>query len=337
MAETLFVAHVLSWDARDILVRCPFCGKTHRHGMSGNYPSRNTRVAHCPPILDLPDRYRLRFPFDNAAGVVGYWIHKQKKRFYAVGVEPEPEEISDLSDALDSQLRVHDDDEAPSTLLESGTEEETLSIANDATGEEISWTQKTITAAVSHSVLGHEGEVRQVLYTSTDAHLLVSGKGYYGDTVLSMVAAERYPRMVTLFLDHGARINSRNDQGRTPLMEAALWGRAGNVMILLARGADQEMKDRKGCKAIDFTTLSEENTEERHSRAGGVYIEDTFDADKQRKAIRRMLDSQNLTSTAPFDLSKPRTPSYDYHSFHRSSITSEVVLSAPVARSLALV
>lgn len=46
------------------------------------------------------------------------------------------------------------------------------------------------------------------------------------DTVLSMVAAERYPRMVILFLDHGARINSRNDQGRTPLMEAALWGQS---------------------------------------------------------------------------------------------------------------
>ena len=118
----------------------------------------------------------------------------------------------------------------------------------------ISWSQKTITTAVSHSVLGHEGEVRQVLYTSTDAHLLVSGKGYYEDTIFSMVAAERYPRIVTLFLDHGARIKSRNGQGRTPLMEAAVWGRAGNVMILLARGADQEMKDRKGCKAIDFTT-----------------------------------------------------------------------------------
>ena len=69
---------------------------------------------------------------------MGYWIHKQKKRFYPVGVEPEAEEISDLADALDSQLRVHDDDEALSTLLESGTEEETLSMVNDAPGEEIS-------------------------------------------------------------------------------------------------------------------------------------------------------------------------------------------------------
>ena len=69
---------------------------------------------------------------------MGYWIHEQKKRFYAVGVEREPEEISDLADALDSQLRVHNYDEAPSTFPESGTEEETLSIVNDAAGEEIS-------------------------------------------------------------------------------------------------------------------------------------------------------------------------------------------------------
>ena len=54
--------------------------------------------------------------------------------------KPKPEESSELADALDSQLRVHDDNETPSTLLESGTEEEIFSIVYDATGEEISWT-----------------------------------------------------------------------------------------------------------------------------------------------------------------------------------------------------
>ena len=86
----------------------------------------------------LPDRYRLRFPFDSAAGAVVCWIHKQEKRFYAVGVEPEREEISDLADALHSQLRVDDYDKASSTLLATGTEKETSSIVNNATGEEIS-------------------------------------------------------------------------------------------------------------------------------------------------------------------------------------------------------
>ena len=125
---------------------------------------------------------QLCFPFDKAARVVNYWIHEQKKQFHAVGVEPEPEAISDLAYALDSQTRVHIYDKAPSTLPETGTEEGTLSIVSDAAGEEISSTQKTTTAAVSHSVIGYEGEVRGILYTFTDAHLLVSGKGYYGDT-----------------------------------------------------------------------------------------------------------------------------------------------------------
>ena len=106
--------------------------------MRGIYPSRDTQVTLCYPILDLLDRYQLCFQFNKAAVVVVYLIHEQNKRFYAVDVEPEPEEISDLADALDSQLRVHDYDEAPSTLPECGTEEETLSIVNDAAGEEIS-------------------------------------------------------------------------------------------------------------------------------------------------------------------------------------------------------
>ena len=97
-------------------------------------------------------------------------------------------------------------------------------------------------------------------------------------------------------------------------------------MILLARGAEQEMKDRKDCKAIGFAIWSESNTEERHSRVGGVHIEDAIDANKHRKATRRMLDSQNLTTTAPFDLSNASYPSYDSSIFHRSSTISEVIL-----------
>ena len=114
-------------------------------------------------------------------------------------------------------------------------------------------------------------------------------------------------------------------------MEAALWGRAEIVSILLARGADREMKDRKGRKAIDLARQIQENAEERHRRAGGVYKEDTFDADMQRKAVARMLGSQAVISTLTFDLSVPENSNYKYHSFHQSSMTSEIILSAPVA------
>ena len=144
--------------------------------------------------------------------------------------------------------------------------------------------------------------------------------------------------MVTLFLDRGARINNRNNKGRTPLMEAALWGRFENTQILLARGADKEAKDREGRKAIDFTSQSDVNAEERHIRAGGVYKEDTFVADKERKTIARVLRG-TVISALTLDLSTPKNSSCEHHSFHNSSRTSEIVLSAPVAtfpvRSLA--
>ena len=220
MAESLLVADVVSWDAQNVFVRCPICGGPHRHGTRGKYPSRNTRVANCPPTLGLPHQYQIRFPFDTTTGRVAYWIHKEKKRFFTVGAEPDPEEVSELAEALESQLDIGSGDE-PLILLESGTEERRISIQIEG-DEDISWTEKTIDTAVSNSVLGEEKEVRRFLATSADAEILVMGKDGHGNTLLSMVAAERHPYMVTLFLDHGARINNRNNKGRTPLMEAAL-------------------------------------------------------------------------------------------------------------------
>ena len=74
-------------------------------------------------------------------------------------VKLEPKEISELTDALDPELRVHDDHEAAPALLKSEKGDETLSIVNDVIGEEISWTQRTMSAVVNYGVLGHEGEV----------------------------------------------------------------------------------------------------------------------------------------------------------------------------------
>jgi hypothetical protein len=108
--------------------------------MSGCYPSRNTRVAHCPPNPGLPNRYEISFLFDETTGRTAYWIHQEKKRFFVVGVEPEPDEVSVLAEALGSQLDVGEDGEPP-TLLKDGTEEKTFSFQG-AAGEIISWTQR---------------------------------------------------------------------------------------------------------------------------------------------------------------------------------------------------
>lgn len=46
-------------------------------------------------------------------------------------------------------------------------------------------------------------EVLHYLEESVDAQILIRGKDDAGSTVLSIVAAEEYPRMVSMFLDAG--------------------------------------------------------------------------------------------------------------------------------------
>ena len=71
------------------------------------------------------------------------------------------------------------------------------------------------------------------------------GKDGHGNTLLSMMAAERYRRTVSLSLDRGARINIRT---------------------LLARGADKEAEDRDGGQSIDLLSQSHRNAQGGHTR-----------------------------------------------------------------------
>ena len=88
---------------------------------------------------------------------------------------------------------------------------------------------------MSNSVLGEDREVRRFLAISADAEIMVMDKDDYRNTLLSMVAAERYSRIIILFLDRRAQINSRNNIERTSLMEAALWGRFENTRDSLSK------------------------------------------------------------------------------------------------------
>lgn len=62
-----------------------------------------------------------------------------------------------------------------------------------------------------------------------------------------MAAAEDCPDMVFLLQESESEVNSCNNRRRTPLMEAAIWGRAENIKILLRYDADKALKDRQGC------------------------------------------------------------------------------------------
>ncbi len=63
-------------------------------------------------------------------------------------------------------------------------------------------------------------------------------------------------KVVRQLLDLGARIDDRDARGRTALMIAAEGGHGGIAHLLLARGADPELKDKDGKRAADLTVLT---------------------------------------------------------------------------------
>jgi uncharacterized protein len=70
------------------------------------------------------------------------------------------------------------------------------------------------------------------------------------------VAEAEAIEVVRYLVDAGARVDDRDARGRTALMIAAEGGHAEIVALLLARGADQSLKDQAGKRAADLTTLS---------------------------------------------------------------------------------
>lgn len=60
------------------------------------------------------------------------------------------------------------------------------------------------------------------------------------------------PAIIALLLEQHAYIDAASPNGSTPLMLAAQYGSAEAVQLLLAEGADPELKNRLGLGAIDF-------------------------------------------------------------------------------------
>lgn len=320
-------ADVLWWDDRFVQVRCPFCAKSHRHGIgySDRYETEmGSRVAHCPPVHRvLSHSYQFSFPFSRTTQHVAYEIDKKRGRFVTVGIpqDPELEEITTLAESLASNLNLTDENEQ-SVSFNDATE---MALpGHNSTDLDGTFSQKIIDNAILDCILGHVRKVESYLKTTAEQHIFIQGMDENGNTTLSYAAAERSPGMVALLLDNGAKVNRRNKRGRTPLMEAALWGRAENAQILLRNGADKTLSDHHGRTASNLASPSDRNSDERERRAGGFYKEHTYKADKERQAIVQLLQSQPIPSRIPLRTATSIDPDYSQFSFHQSPQTSSI-------------
>lgn len=133
--------------------------------------------------------------------------------------------------------------------------------------------------------------------------------------------------MVKLLLERGANPNFQNEDRRTPMMEAALWGRYENVRHLLDKGADKKFRDSDGFKAIDLAKPSDRNEKERYQRSGGkhqIYKEVAYEANQARRMIVLLL-KDNEDEKLPIS-----NQGFERHFFQKSP-QGTIGLFAPIA------
>ncbi|KAK5702453.1 hypothetical protein LTR17_022308 [Elasticomyces elasticus] len=106
----------------------------------------------------------------------------------------------------------------------------------------------------------------------------------------ALLAATEEGRLETLrwLQGQGDSISQANHYGRTPLMEAALWGRLDTVQYLTREGVDHQVQDGNGMRAVDLAEDTGRNAKERRVRS--VLYREAPDAGIRREQIWGLLE-----------------------------------------------
>ncbi|RYC79446.1 hypothetical protein BFJ63_vAg17670 [Fusarium oxysporum f. sp. narcissi] len=325
-----YKANTVWWNSSSMYIRCPHCDKIHRHGFDGNYHVKHHRAPHC----EGRESYTICFPSDGFYEIDrsrGLYVRAgADPAAYFAQFDPAPKvDVSDRLKWTEAKEEVELDEyhRHRLQLLFFG-----LGVGPIREVERVNRLEIT----VSDMIMGRLQTVRSYLETSHEKDIFLHGVQAFayrhpsidesdasqnitkddqdgnhettqtererittsGETALHMAACEMHPEMVKLLLDFGADPNARTVDGRTPLMEAAIWGRLENVKCLLSHGADKFimcMRKGKWLRAIDFAADTWENSEERYDRSGGkhqVYKEVTHERNQDRMAIVRELSDE---------------------------------------------
>ena len=319
---------VLHWNAQSVSVKCPYCEEIHRHGVA--LPGR--RSSHYHP----GSQYEFMLPIDENSELVGYEIDKRKACFVNVGFQTGQEDEDshfsrgdegDLADFFGSAMNVSTTNPKSGRLLNfdnDSREVETITLPDGDTFE-----QKRIHFAISECIFGNLHAITQYLSTSTETKVFLHGRNKTGNTNLITVAAEWNHEMVSLLLQHGTDVNATNNDGRSALMEAALWGRIESVRALLKANADKCLRDREGRRAIDLAQPARRNEKERYQRSPIAAAEKVPERERDRRHIVLLLGDlatkKQHIYTGP--LSESERNKYE---FRKSQSEKSITLHGPI-------
>ena len=159
---------------------------------------------------------------------------------------------------------------------------------------------------------GRSADAKSILprLESRDVSHFVKARRKNGNTALIVASAVAHKHVscatiIPVLLEAGADINAKNKEGRTALMEAALWGGLAAVRALLnwKQGSlvDANLKDKSGLKAIDLAGTDHKFTNERRRRcADGENVQERFDGKLRISIVKLLKHDGNETDVPKF-------------------------------------
>ncbi|KAK7937475.1 uncharacterized protein PG986_014343 [Apiospora aurea] len=237
----------------------------------------------------------------------------------------EERELSDLFHSAMNISPIEPNHKPVLSLHKDSKEVSTINLLNGNTFE-----QKTILFALSECILGNLGTISRYIKNSADAELFLHGKDEDGSTTLIMAAAEENHEMVSLLLQSGAHVNAANNDGRSALMEAALWGRVKSVEALLKANADKCLRDKQGRCAMDLAQPRSANVEERYRRSPRAAADRLPERDRDRRHIIILLGDSNTQMSYAYTV--PLSSYRNDHWFTKSEAERAITLHGPIQR-----
>lgn len=157
---------------------------------------------------------------------------------------------------------------------------------------------------LAESASGNQEKVQELLnniQAFLDRGADVNTKTDDGYTALMLTAGWGRPDLVKLLLDRGADADAENALGMTALMNASLWGHKEVVMLLLDSGADIHAQSKEGWTAIRLASAKKHHEIVKLLRSRGakdMQARPVSDLTTYYLAVFKRMESQDKTRVA---------------------------------------